>query len=81
VSPPKHPVVVSNPLFRLLLVINAALCCVSLGIMLVLAISAADPMTKAQDRLLNVCEYVFTTTAGAFVGLLGGRVAGPDKIA
>jgi hypothetical protein len=35
-------------------------------------------MPKAQERLMNACEHVFTLTAGAFIGLLGGRAAAPD---
>jgi hypothetical protein len=41
---------------------------------------AEDPLSKGKERLLNTCEHVFTLTAGAFVGLLGGRAAAPDKI-
>ncbi len=28
---------------------------------------------------MNACEHVFTLTAGAFIGLLGGRAAAPDS--
>src|SRR5260370_2836140 len=39
---------------------------------------SSDTMTNAQVRLFHVCEFAFTTTTGAFVGLLGGRAASPD---
>jgi hypothetical protein len=66
-----------NPMFKLLLWINAALCIVTLGAMIWLA-TLSEPLPKAADRLFNACEHVFTLTAGAFIGLLGGRAAAPD---
>jgi hypothetical protein len=66
-----------NPMFKLLPWINAALCVVTLGVMLWLS-TFPDPMSKAPERLFNACEHVFTLTAGAFIGLLGGRAAAPD---
>jgi hypothetical protein len=66
-----------NPMFKLLLWINAALCVVTLGVMIWIA-GQAEPLPKAADRLFNACEHVFTLTAGAFIGLLGGRAAAPD---
>jgi hypothetical protein len=65
-----------NPMFKLLLCINAALCFVTLGAMIWLA-TLSEPLPKA-DPLFNACEHVFTLTAGAFIGLLGGRAAAPD---
>jgi hypothetical protein len=58
-------------------VINAALCVVTFGAMIWLA-TFSEPLPKAADRLFNACEHVFTLTAGAFIGLLGGRAAAPD---
>jgi hypothetical protein len=72
-------VVVQNPAFRLLLWINSLLCAASLAVM-IWAANAPDPMPKGRERLLNACEHVFTLTAGAFIGLLGGRAAAPDRI-
>jgi len=66
-----------NPMFKLLLGINAALCVVSLRVMVWTA-NFEEPMPKARERLFNACEHVFTLTAGAFIGLLGGRAAAPD---
>jgi hypothetical protein len=67
-----------NPMFKLLLWINTALCVGTLTVMITIAFSGHEPMPKAMERLLNVCEHVFTLTSGAFVGLLGGRVSSPD---
>ena len=67
----------SNPMFKALIVINVALCLVTLATMIWSA-SLADPMPKGPERLFNTCEHVFTLTAGAFIGLLGGRAASPD---
>jgi hypothetical protein len=76
---PVGPVTV-NPLFKLLLWINAALCVATLGVMVWASFDATDPMPKARERLLNTCDHIFTMTAGAFIGLLGGRAAVPDRV-
>jgi hypothetical protein len=75
---PAVPDLAVNSLFKLLLWINAALCVVSLGVMIWIAAVFVDPAPKSADRLFNACEHVFTLTAGAFIGLLGGRAAAPD---
>ena len=67
-----------NPLFKLLIIINALLCTITLGVMIWVASDSADPMPKGKERLFNACEHIFTLTAGAFIGLLGGRAAAPD---
>lgn len=68
-----------NPLFKLLLIINSLLCVVCLIAMVWAAATSADPMPAGKERLFNACEHVFTLTAGAFIGLLGGRAAAPDR--
>jgi hypothetical protein len=68
-----------NPMFKLLLWINTALCVGTLTVIIAIAFSGSKPMPKAMERLLIVCEHVFTLTSGAFVGLLGGRVSAPDR--
>jgi hypothetical protein len=73
------PSITINPMFKLLLWINAALCIVTLGVMVWIAGFSDDPTPKARERLMNACEHVFTLTAGAFIGLLGGRAAAPDS--
>ncbi len=67
-----------NPMFNLLIIINALLCTITLGVMIWVASDSADPMPKGKERLFNACEHIFTLTAGAFIGLLGGRAAAPD---
>jgi hypothetical protein len=73
------PSITINPMFKLLLWINAALCIVTLGVMVWISAIGEEPMPKARERLMNACEHVFTLTAGAFIGLLGGRAAAPDS--
>jgi hypothetical protein len=73
------PLTSVNPLFKALLWINAALCTVWLGVMVLVTWDGAEPMPKGKERLYNACEHVFTLTAGAFIGLLGGRAAAPDR--
>ncbi len=76
--PPRKPIVTVNPLFKVLLYINGGLCLVCLAVMIWATVE--DPMTKGKERLYNACEHVFTVTAGAFIGLLGGRAASPDSV-
>jgi hypothetical protein len=71
--------VTTNPLFNALIVINSVLCLLTLAVMIWASIDPTDPMPKGRERLFNTCEHVFTLTAGAFVGLLGGRAAAPDR--
>lgn len=66
-----------NAMFKLMLWINGAMCAVTLGVVW-LAATSDEPLPKARERLMNACEHVFTLTAGAFIGLLGGRAAAPD---
>lgn len=77
---PRKSVVVINPLFKLLVIINATLCVVSFLALVGLAAWGPDNLTKAQDRLLNACEHILAGTVGAFLGLLGGRAAAPDMV-
>jgi hypothetical protein len=74
------PVITINPYFKLLICINCALCVITLIGMILLAFFAPEPMTKAQEQLAGACEAVFKMTAGAFIGLLGGRAAAPDRL-
>jgi hypothetical protein len=74
------PLAVSNPLFNLLIIIVVGTGAAALLSMIGLAIWAPEPMTKAQERLLVICEYAFMTCLGAVVGLLGGRAARPDYL-
>lgn len=67
-----------NPVFNWLIIINSLLCVATLAVMIWAASDPTDPMPKGKERLFNACEHVFTLTAGAFIGLLGGRAAAPD---
>jgi len=74
----KKAILTVNPLFKLLLIINCVVFVTTSTIMVIIALVSSEKMTNAQDRLFHVCEFAFTTTTGAFVGLLGGRAASPD---
>lgn len=78
-SPPPMPIRV-NPLFNWLIIINSLLCLISLAVMIWAVSDPSDPMPKGKERLFSACEHVFTLTAGAFIGLLGGRAAAPDSL-
>jgi hypothetical protein len=70
-----------HPMFKLLLVINSVLCVVTLLVMIYLGTIITDEKTPIlQERLFNACEKIFTLTAGAFIGLLGGRAASADMV-
>lgn len=72
------PTVVINPLFKLLIWVNSALCVLTFVGMVAMAFFAPKDPTPAQVQLSTACETVFKMTAGAFIGLLGGRAAAPD---
>jgi len=77
----QKPLVVSTPFFKAAVIINAVLCFLTLICLIVLAMSALDPMTKAQENLSGISEKVFMMTSGAFLGLLGGRAGTPLRSA
>lgn len=76
----KPPVVSINPLFKLLIWVNAALCLLTFIGMVVMAFVTSEKPTPAQMQLATACETVFKMPAGAFIGLLGGRAAAPDTV-
>jgi hypothetical protein len=80
VSPPvsSAETITVNPMFKGLLWINGGLCLVTLAIMVWAKSDATKEALAAREPLFNACEKVFTLTAGAFIGLLGGRAAAPD---
>lgn len=65
-----------NPTFKWAVIINCILCFVCLIIMLIAAFFGQG--NELAKNLFTTCEKVFTLTAGAFIGLLGGRAAAPD---
>ncbi len=77
---PKGGSVYSNPYFKTLLIINVLLCVTTLGVMLWASSHERDDgdMPKAKERVFVICQFVFASTSGAFIGLLGGRAAVPD---
>ena len=77
--PRNKPSYTANPFFKILLGINTILCVVCLGVMIWTVADGTDPMPKGRERLFETCGHVFTLTAGAFIGLLGGRAAAPDQ--
>jgi hypothetical protein len=76
---PVKPIAVSNPYFKLLLGINAVMWLATGGVMVYTAFCGPEPLTKTQEQLFGTCEKVFFMTSGAFIGLLGGRAATPDR--
>ena len=74
----KSPVISINPLFKLLIWVNSGLCLLTFIGMVAMAFIAPKDPTPAQVQLSTACETVFKMTAGAFIGLLGGRAAAPD---
>ena len=74
------PIAVSNPYFKVLLIINSFMWLATLGVMLYAAFAVHDPLNKTQEQLYGTCEKVFFMTSGAFIGLLGGRAATPDRL-
>jgi hypothetical protein len=77
-SPAAQAVITINPLFKLLIWVNSALCILTFVGMVAMAVFAPKDPTPAQVQLSTACETVFKMTAGAFIGLLGGRAAALD---
>jgi hypothetical protein len=77
---PAKPIAISNPYFKLLLGINAVMWVVTSVVMVCAAFLGPDPLTKTQEQLYGAFEKVFFMTSGAFIGLLGGRAATPDRL-
>jgi hypothetical protein len=71
-------IVIVNPTFKWAVIINCVICISTLMIMLAVAITSQKE-NKLAEQLFSTCEKVFTLTAGAFIGLLGGKASGPDK--
>lgn len=65
-----------NTTFKWAVIVNAILCFLTLAVMCSAAVLGSDS-NLLLERLFSVCEKTFLLTAGAFVGLLGGRAAGP----
>ena len=65
-----------NPTFKWAVIVNCVLCVVTFVTMIVVFLLAQDD-NKFAERLFITCEKVFVMTAGAFIGLLGGRAARP----
>jgi hypothetical protein len=76
----KTPIVVTNPLFRFVVFIVICIAVVTLGIWFYLATTAGEHPTKFQERLVDTCDTVFKMSAGALIGLLGGKAGTPEKI-
>jgi len=66
--------VVVNPAFKWAVLINCVICIVTMTTMIVAVFA---PQSELSTRLFTTCEKVFTLTAGAFIGLLGGKASGP----
>ena len=66
-----------NPILHLLLsaVILLGLIVGGVGVMMMLAPFPADQLTPAQDRLLNIADWVVKASVGAMLGIIGGRAA------
>jgi len=77
---PRKPIAVSNPYYKLLLLINSAMWLTTCGVMVYAAFWGPDPLTKTQEQLFGAFEKVFFMTSGVFIGLLGGRAATPDRL-
>jgi hypothetical protein len=74
-----QPVNVDNPYFKILLWIVTGINFAALFFLAAVAFWGKEPPNKAQEALVEVSRYGFTTTLGALVGLLCGR-ATPDYV-
>jgi uncharacterized membrane protein len=66
------------PLFKLLVWVDVGLFAVTFGAFLYAGLADAVS-SPARERVLNTCDHLATAAAGAFFGLLGGRVARAER--
>jgi hypothetical protein len=78
-SPPFIRTITVNPLSKAMLWINRCLCPATSAAMRVTAADLVEPVPTHRAEFLDTRVLLFTTAAGAFVGLLGGSAAAPDK--
>ena len=66
-----------SPTLHLILsaVILCGLIVGGVGIMVSLSPYTADQLTPAQDRLLNIADWVVKASVGAILGIIGGSAA------
>ena len=75
------PTLTVTPWFGLLVWINRGICAASLAVMVWASTRTGEQgAASILSRLYDTCETVFKMTAGAFIGLMGGRAAAPDRI-
>ncbi len=67
----QKPVGVIGAHFTVLVWIVTVVCFMSLLVIFVLALTAGDPLSKAQEAALETGKYAFTTTLGAVHRHLG----------
>ena len=75
---PMRPIAAANPLFKYILLFVGALTVVCLLGSILIAVIAPKDMTPAQQDVLSLCRYGFTSGLALFVGLAGGRAGHPD---
>ena len=67
--------IISSPGFKLILLSTVGLLVLSVGLVTIVGLAAADPMTEGQKRLMDIFQHLIGLGAGALFGLLGGKVA------
>lgn len=81
-QPPRKalPVITPNRKFAAVVVIVTAFMFSAFVALIVFAFASKDPPTAMQKDVAEVCKDIVKVSLGALVGLLGGRVATPDRI-
>ncbi len=66
-----------NPILHLILSASILLGLIvgGTGVMVMLTPFPADQLTPAQDRLLNIADWVVKASVGAILGIIGGSAA------
>jgi hypothetical protein len=73
-----RPIAAANPFFKYILLFVGSLTVVCLLGSILIAVIAPKDMTPAQQDVLSLCRYGFTSGLALFVGLAGGRAGHPD---
>jgi hypothetical protein len=75
------PIAVVNPMFKLIFAMIAGAFFVALFTLIFFGYTVPDPMTKGQEWVMNICQYIVTGAFGALLGLLTGKTGDVSGLA
>lgn len=77
----KKPIAEENPFFKWILIANAGVFVLMVGLMLFAVMQESNPATDMQKAMFEVGRNVATLVAGTFAGLAGAKTGRADHYA